>query len=521
MDNQGKIVSIKGQIIEVEFPNTKPRVHDILISADDPSVKMEVYMSASDNTFFCLPLSPVQKLHRGAVVLNTQEPIKIPVGKDVLGRIIDIFGEPQDGKGPLSAPNKKPIYEEVPSLAHIRTPKEILPTGIKAIDFFSPILRGGKIGLFGGAGVGKTIILTEIIHNIVTLSKDKNISVFAGVGERVREGQELYEALLQTGVLPDVSLIFGGMGENPAVRFRTAIAGVALAEYFRDSMDKDVLFFIDNIFRFAQAGYELSTLMNTIPSEGGYQATLSSEMASFHERLVSTQKHSITSFEAIYVPSDDLTDYGVQSVFPYLDSTVVLSRAVYQEGRFPAIDLLASLSSGVNVEILGELHYKTLLDTQSLLKKAVGLDRIVSLIGEAELSHEDQVLYNRSKRLKNYMTQSFFTVENQTGRTGKFVKIEDTVNDVRAILDGRYDEVNPDKFLFLGNMAEAFAAAPSKNTGLIATAKTQAPITGQLTDIKATPRSVDMNVTAPQVPVAQPQTQQKNKQPSAESKTKI
>lgn len=510
MENQGKIVSIKGQIIEVAFPSAKPRVHDILVAESDPTVKMEVYMSATNNTFFCLPLSPVQKLHRGAVVLNTQEPIKIPVGKEVLGRVIDIFGEPQDGKGPLSATTKNPIYAEEPSFAHIATPKEILPTGIKAIDFFSPLLKGGKIGLFGGAGVGKTIILTEIIHNIVTLSKDRNISIFTGVGERVREGQELYEALEQTGVLPGVSLIFGGMGENPAVRFRTAIAGVALAEYFRDNMDKDVLFFIDNIFRFAQAGYELSTLMNTIPSEGGYQATLSSEMAAFHERLVSTTNHAITSFEAIYVPSDDLTDYGVQSVFPYLDSTVVLSRAIYQEGRFPAIDLLSSLSSGINVEVIGELHYKALLDAQGLLKKAVGLDRIVSLIGEAELSHEDQVLYNRSKRLKNYMTQSFFTVENQTGRPGKFVKMSDTVSDVRGILDGKYDDVNPDKFLFLGSLAEAFAKKENLQAQAVsqavheqttstplqgkaqdapATIETPAPITGQLTGIRSQPKA--------------------------------
>lgn len=454
MENKGKIVSIKGQIIEVEFLEHKPIFHDILILEDDETVKMEVYTSSGSSTYYCLSYSPTSSLHRGAVVVNTQEPIKIPVGEQVLGRVIDIFGYPQDSKKLLDMSLSQPIFKEEVSFEHIAIPHEILQTGIKAIDFFAPIFKGGKVGLFGGAGVGKTILLTEIIHNVVVLNKDKNVSVFTGVGERIREGQELYQALVESHVIDGVSLIYGAMGENPAVRLRTATAGIALAEYFRDEMDRNVLFFIDNVFRYAQAGYELATVMNTIPSEGGYQATLSSQMALLHERLASTHKNNITSFEAIYVPSDDLTDYAVQAVFPYLDSIVVLSRAVYQEGRFPSIDLLSSTSSVLNVEAVGEAHYKTVIDAQGLLKRALSLDRIVSLIGQSELSSDDQTIYKRSRILKNYMTQSFFVTESQTGREGKYVVLADCIQDVRRIIDGKFDHVDPEQVLYIGTMKE-------------------------------------------------------------------
>lgn len=454
MKNKGKIISIRGQIVEVHFPNLKPKMHDIILLEEDTSVKMEVFTSSSGSNFYCLCLSPVSKLYRGASVVNTQEPVMIPVGEAILGRIIDIFGNSQDGLGPITLKDSRPIFTTDDSYENISVPSKILQTGIKAIDFFSPILEGGKVGLFGGAGVGKTIILTEVIHNVVILNQENNVSVFTGVGERVREGQELYETLSQSGVLNQVSLIYGHMGENPAVRFRTAIAGTAIAEYFRDQMKKNVLFFIDNVFRFAQAGYELSTLMNTIPSEGGYQATLTSEMAAFHERLVSTTANNITSFEAIYVPSDDIADYGVQSIFPYLDSTVVLSRSIYQEGLFPAIDILSSTSSALNPEVVGELHYQTILSAQSLLKKAVSLERIVSLIGESELSIDDQTVYKRARILRNYMTQSFFVIETQTGREGRYVELADVISDVKAIIEGNCDDIEPEKFLYIGNLKE-------------------------------------------------------------------
>ena len=302
-------------------------------------------------------------------------------------------------------------------------------------------------------------MLTEIIHNVVTLRKEKTVSVFAGVGERVREGQELYESLQQTGILPQVALIYGPMGENPTIRFRTATAGVTMAEYFRDVQKKDVLFFIDNIFRFAQAGYELATLMNSIPSEGGYQATLPSEMAAFHERLISTNNAAITTIEAIYVPSDDLTDYAVQSVFPYLDSNVILSRQVYQEGRFPAIDLLSSTSSALNEETVGAKHFKALLSAQNLLKKAVSLERIVSLVGQSELSSDDQKVYKRAELIKSYMTQNFTVTELQTGKKGKRVPLAQTVDDMIQILGGNFDDYPSETFMYIGNIKESLTGS--------------------------------------------------------------
>jgi F-type H+/Na+-transporting ATPase subunit beta len=448
----GKIISILGQIVEVMFEKDPPVLHNVLVLEDDKTVKMEVFSSSGPFSFYCLLLDTAKKLQRGKAVIDTGSSIQIPVGEKILGRVVNVFGEPQDDKGPIESTVTRPIYQEEVEYDDVIVPAELLQTGIKAIDFFSPMLKGGKVGLFGGAGVGKTILLTEIIHNIVILQKDqkKVATVFSGVGERVREGQELYETLEESGVLPQVALLFGQMGENPAIRFRTGFAGVTMCEYFRDEQSRDVLFFMDNIFRFAQAGYELGTLMNTIPSEGGYQPTLPSEMGNFHERLVSTNKGSITTIEAIYVPSDDITDYGVQSVFPYLDSTVVLSRAIYQEGRFPAIDFLSSTSSALNVEIVGDLHYKTLIDAQNLLKRAVQLERIVSLIGEAELPSYDQVIYKRSKIIKAYMTQSFFGTEAQTGRKGQYVPIEKTVSDMRDILEGKYDKMEPEKLMFIG-----------------------------------------------------------------------
>lgn len=456
MLNEGKIVSIRGQIVEVEFDGEKPKVNDILTSKENKNVKLEVLASSSTSAFYCLSFSHTTDLCRGMKLINTGEPIKIPAGPEVLGRVINLFGEPCDGRGEITTEDKIPIFNQGVDYLEIVTPKEVLSTGIKAIDFFAPILKGGKVGLLGGAGVGKTILLTEIIYNVVMRNKEKHVSVFAGIGERIREGQELFETLEKSGVLPQVSLVLGPMGENPGVRFRSAATAAALAEYFRDSMGKDVLFFIDNIFRFAQAGHELATLMRTLPSEGGYQATLSSEMAGFHERIVSTKKNEITAIEAIYVPSDDVTDYGVQAIFPYLDSTVVLSRSIYQDGRFPAVDLLSSVSAGATIEIIGQKHYQALIEAQSLLKRAISLERIVSLIGQSELSLEDGKAYKRATLLKNYMTQNFFVLESQTGQKGQHVNMEDTVNDVSAILGGKYDDIaKPERMMNIGTLKEA------------------------------------------------------------------
>lgn len=451
----GKVVAILGQIVEVEFSHGKnPKIHDVLTLVDDPKVVMEVYTSAEKNSYYCLLLSSSKNLARGKVVSNTNAPIKIPVGNAILGRAIDVFGKAFDGGEEIRSTEVVPIFNEGVEFDKVVTPNEVLETGIKAIDFFCPIIKGGKVGLFGGAGVGKTTVLTEIIHNVVILHKNESVSVFSGVGERIREGKELYETLQESGVLPSVALIFGQMAENPAVRFRTAFAGATIAEHFRDKMNKNVLFFIDNVFRFAQAGYEIATDMSTIPGEGGYQATLYTEVGHLHERLVSSESGSITSIEAVYVPSDDITDLGVQSVFPYLDSNVVLSRDIYQEGRFPAINLLASTSVALNPDSVGGKHYKTFIEAQSLLKKASGLERIVSLIGESELSAQDQLIYRRYRLLQNYMTQNFHVMEAQSGHKGAYIKLADTIEDVGAIIMGAYDTIKPEKLLNIGVLSE-------------------------------------------------------------------
>jgi len=451
----GIIKSIRDQIVEVEFLGEKPLTNEVVEAQIKPLVRMIVYRSYTPTIFYCLAIGGTNRLSRGIKVTNTHKPLSIPVGDKVLGRVMDVLGGPQDGLGPIDSKDLGLIYRPAPEFSQISTKREILELGIKVIDMFSPVVKGGKVGIFGGAGVGKTILLTEILHNVVMMAKqDHNVSVFAGVGERTREGQELYETLKNSKALPHVSLVFGQMGENPAIRFLTAYGALAVAENFR-SRKKDVLFFIDNIFRFAQAGNELSMLTNTIPSEDGYQATLESELADFHERLVSTDEAAITSVEAIYVPNDDFLDGGVKAIFPYLDSTVVLSRKIYQRGLMPAVDVLSSGYSGtLNPATVGEKHYKTALGAIGMLKRAAELDRVVSLVGISELSPADQILYLRANKLTNYMTQSFFVVENQTGRPGKHVPREKTVNDVADILDGRYDDVPEEKFLFIGEAGE-------------------------------------------------------------------
>lgn len=455
--NKGKIISIKDQIVEVSFPEDQaPAVHEILKLEDCSDCLLEVYASSGRDRFYCFSLSNTEKLYRSAIVFATGKPLMMPLGESVLGRVVDIFGHPLDGKPDFSTKDQLPIFGREADFDSVNVPCQILETGIKALDFFSPMLKGGKLGLFGGAGVGKTILLTEIIHNVVVLHKDKSVSIFAGVGERTREGHELYLSLQESGVLDQVGLVYGPMSENPAVRFRTATVAAALAEYFREEKNKDVLFFIDNVFRFSQAGYELSTLMNTIPSEGGYQATLASEMADIQSRLVSTKKGSLTAIETVYVPADDITDYGVQAIFPHLDSIVILSRDIYQEGRLPAIDLLSSTSSALNPEVAGPEHYKSFIATESLLKRAVSLERMVALVGESELSIEDQTFYKRAKIIKNYMTQSFAVASAQTGRPGTYVPLKQTITDVNRILKGEFDDYPPDTLLFIGGLNDLY-----------------------------------------------------------------
>jgi len=452
--NYGTIVGIRGNIAEVMFSGNPPAINDILVSEENPQIRMQVYVSSENDSFFCFVLGGHEQLTRGSKVVNSGKPIMFPVGKGLLGRVVNLFGIPLDGKGKVAYDSLQPIYYDYASTITPVSDISVLQTGIKVVDLFCPLMKGGKMGLFGGAGVGKTMLLTEILHNIVGSSGGKSVSVFAGVGERSREGLELYEALQKTNSIHLSSLVFGTMGQNAAMRFLTAYASVRLAEYFRDVTGTDVLFFIDNLFRFAQAGNELSTLMNIIPSEDGYQATLESEMGLFHERLVSTNKAHITSIEAIYVPSDDLLDYSVQSIFPYLDSIVVLSRNVYQEGLVPAVDILASSSGNMDPGTVGEFHYDVAISARNILKRAESLERIVSLVGESELSREDQITYKRAKRIKYYMTQNFFVAEAQKEQKGVYVPLETTIKDVNSIIMGKYDKIPEDQFLYIGSISD-------------------------------------------------------------------
>ncbi|OGM27971.1 F0F1 ATP synthase subunit beta [Candidatus Woesebacteria bacterium RIFCSPLOWO2_01_FULL_39_61] len=450
----GKVISIQGQVVEVEFVGKKPAIRDLLILEGDPDIRLEVYSSSGPNTFYCLALSRTDTLFRGAKLLNTESAISFPVGTGLLGRIVDIFGRPIDSEGEIKFDASFPIHKTGMQKSRISTKQQQLESGIKVVDIFAPLLRGGKMGLFGGAGVGKTILLTEMLHNVVGNAKDSSVSVFAGIGERAREGLELYTALKDSGVMQNSSLVFGPMGENPAVRFLAAFSAVTLAEYFRDHAKKDVLFFIDNVYRFAQAGNELSILTSTIPSEDGYQATLESEMAEFHERLIPTDSASISTIEAIYVPADDLLDHGVQAIFPYLESVVVLSRRIYQEGLLPAVDVLASTSTSLNPAVVGDLHYETAIKAKSILKGAESLERIVSLVGEAELSIEDRLIYRRARKVRNFMTQRFFVSEAQSGQKGKYVDTKTAILDLKGIIEGKFDHIPEEKFLFIGSIAD-------------------------------------------------------------------
>lgn len=448
----GTIHTVRGNVVEVEFLKEKPDLFEILFLEGAPAVKLEVYTSSSPKSFYCLSLVGTLGLARGQRVISTGKVVEFPVGKRMLGRAVNAYGDPVDGLGVLEQKYYTPVYRKKVG-EDFDYERKILPTGIKVIDLFTPLMRGGKTGLFGGAGVGKTLLLTETLNNIVRSASGKAVSVFAGVGERTREALELHESLKRSGALSLSSLVFGPMGEPPAARFLSAFSALTLAEYFRDN-GYDVLFFVDNVFRFAQSGQELSTLTKSLPSEDGYQPTLSSEMADFHERLASKPDAVLTSIEAIYVPADDLLDSGVQAIFPYLDSSVVMSRAIYQQGILPAVDILASSSSVLNPDLVGEDHYDTAVSARSLLKEAAGLERIVSLVGEAELSPEDRSRYKRAKKLTNFMSQRFFSAASQKGEQGRFVTPDVTIADVKDILAGKYDEFDEDAFLYIGSAKE-------------------------------------------------------------------
>ncbi|TSC75979.1 MAG: F0F1 ATP synthase subunit beta [Parcubacteria group bacterium Gr01-1014_30] len=448
----GYIFSIHGEVVEVVFYENHPFIGEILVLEENPQALLEVNRILTKDTFVCLSLTEPEKLFRGALVKRSGKRLEVPVGEELLGRVVNIFGESRDGLPALRTKEKRLIYRLPPPYREILPRKELIETGIKVIDFFTPLRKGEELGLFGGAGVGKTVLLSELMHNIAFFKK--GLSVFAGLGERIREGHELYEMLKKTNVLPWVSLIFGQMNEPATVRFKVGFVAATIAEYFRDTLEKDVLFFIDNVYRFLQAGNELSTLLSVIPSEDGYQPTLLSEIGELEGRLVSTKSGSITSIQAIYVPADDITDSGVQAVLPYFNSVVILSREIYQEGRYPAVDILASSSSVISPEILGQEHYEILLEAKKILERHKELQQIVSIVGETELSVENRIIYRRARKLLNFMSQNLFMVTEQTGQPGQYVKREESVKGVKAILEGELDQVPEEAFLFRGGLGD-------------------------------------------------------------------
>ncbi len=453
---KGVITSVNGQIAEVEIESeTLPSLFEILTCPTNPRVVLEVF-SQSNTAILCQILSDPSLLFRDMPVIGTGSNLKVPVGETLLGRMIDLFGHPLDSK--TLVPNRfSSIYAKAPPLNIVKGGYDLLETGIKAIDFLTPIKRGGKVGFIGGAGVGKTVLLTELMHNI-TSKYQKVYSVFAGVGERLREGQELYQTLAKTKVLDHTVLVLGQMNENAAIRFRAALAAVTQAEFFRDVSKGDVLFFIDNMFRFVQAGNEVSTLLGTIPSEQSYQATLQTEISDIEDRLIPTENGSITSFQNVYVPADEITDAGVSAVMSVLDTAIVLSRQIAQKGIYPPVDISQSSSSTVSKLFVGDFHFNALTQFQQLLSNYDRLSHIVAIVGEAELSTENRILFNRTKKIINYLTQPFFVIENQTGRKGVYVSRETALKDITLILSGKLDNIPDEKFLYIGSLRDASIA---------------------------------------------------------------
>ena len=451
---RGTIVAVHGAVVDVHFPRELPEIYSALYIQNESHLALEVFEHLANSTVRCLAMGPSQGVGIGTLVENSGGYLKIPVGKELLGRIVNVFGKAVDDGPPIETGEWREIHRKSPSYLELRTASDIIETGIKGLDFVTPFLKGGKIGFFGGAGVGKTQLVTEIVHNTTVAHGTQ--SVVCGVGERTREGNELYLTLKDSDVLPQVAIVLGQMNESPAMRFRTPLTGVTIAEYFRDTTKNDVLLFIDNIFRFIQAGMEVSTVLGRIPSETGYQSTLASEMGEVQERIVSTDVASITSVQAIYVPADDFSDPAVQAIFSHLDSTVVLSRKIAQQKIFPAMDILAC-SSSVDRAVIGETHYLVLQDTLKILERYRSLQNIIAILGVDELSEAEKITVNRAKKVLKFLSQPFFTAEKFTNVPGKYVKREDTVAGVAKILTGAFDEYTDDMFSMVGPIEEVEA----------------------------------------------------------------
>ncbi len=457
----GRIVAIKGAVVDVHFPLDLPDIYHALEVQNQDKLILEVFEHLTNHTVRCLSMLPTTGLELGIPVQDTGDVLHVPVGTEMLGRIVNVFGNPVDNGDPIKTRDTAPIHIPSPDFEAVKSPSEIIETGIKAIDFFTPFIKGGKIGFFGGAGVGKTQLVTEIIHN--TTVKHGTSSVFAGVGERTREGTELYLTLKETKVLENVAIVLGQMNEYPAMRFRTPLTAVTLAEYLRDLTGKEILLFIDNIFRFIQAGAEISTVLGRIPSETGYQSTMNTELGEIQERIVSTPRGSITSVQAVYVPADDFSDPAIQAIFSYLDSVVVLDRKIAQMKIYPAMDPLAS-SASFDIDVLGETHYDALREALRVLERYRSLQNIIAILGEGELSEQEKLVVQRAKKISKFFSQPFYTAEQFTNNPGKFVARQDTVTGVQAILNGDFDDLSDEPFYMIGAIEEAKAKAAEMST---------------------------------------------------------
>ncbi len=464
--NKGRVLQVMGPVVDIQFERGHlPEIYNAIRiehraqseNERDINLTVEVALHLGDNVVRCIAMASTDGLVRGMEAVDTGKPISVPVGEATLGRVFNVLGEPIDNAGSVQAEEYHPIHRPAPSFEELSATEEILETGIKVIDLLAPYARGGKIGLFGGAGVGKTVLIQELIHNIA--QEHGGLSVFAGVGERTREGNDLYHEMRDSGVISKTTMVFGQMNEPPGARLRVALTGLTMAEYFRDREGQDVLLFIDNIFRFTQAGSEVSALLGRIPSAVGYQPTLATEMGQLQERITSTKKGSVTSIQAIYVPADDYTDPAPATTFAHLDATTNLERSIAEKGIYPAVDPLASTSRLLNPAVVGEEHYRVAREVQRILQRYKELQDIIAILGMDELSDEDKLTVHRARRLERFLSQPFHVAEQFTNIPGKYVPVKETVRSFKEIVEGKHDDLPEEAFLMVGTIEEAVEKA--------------------------------------------------------------
>ncbi len=462
-EHLGIVHQIIGPVVDIKFsPDEMPELlNAITIPYNDKNIVVEVAQHIGDDVARCVALSSTDGLTRGMEAKDTNGPISVPVGNEVLGRLFNVIGETIDEKGPCNTKKRMPIHRPAPSFEEQDTSSQIFETGIKVVDLIAPYTRGGKVGLFGGAGVGKTVLIQELINNIA--KEHGGISIFAGVGERTREGNDLYHEMIESGVIDKTAMVFGQMNEPPGARMRAALSGLTMAEYFRDELRQDVLFFIDNIFRFTQAGSEVSALLGRVPSAVGYQPTLATEMGALQERITSTKKGSITSVQAIYVPADDLTDPAPATTFAHLDATTVLSRAITELGIYPAVDPLESTSRIMDPFILGNEHYNTARGVQEVLQRYKELQDIITILGMDELSESERLTVSRARKIQRFLSQPFHVAEQFTGTPGIYIPLKETIRSFKEILEGKHDQIPESMFLFAGSIDEVVERFETSN----------------------------------------------------------